>query len=112
MAFCLLRSGAVQSNTGRGLGTIFPLSGCGVNDPKELVVGHGFWVEVRPHRSALHVLIGPLERSHHLTLPGPRIPNHKDRVTHRQQLLQLHHLTHTHTQEKVPYSLFTSRGEL
>ncbi len=76
--------------------TIFPLSGCRVDDAKKLVIGHSLWVKVRPHRSALHVLIGPLEWPHHLTLSGACVPNHKHGVTHRQQLLQLHHLTHTY----------------
>lgn len=77
--------------------TIFPLSGCWVDDAKKLVIGHSLWVKVRPHRSALHVLIGPLEWPHHLTLSSSRVPDHKHGVTHGQQLLQLHHLTHRYT---------------
>jgi len=73
--------------------TIFPLSSCWVDDSKELVIGHSLRVKVCPHGPTLHVVIGPLERPHHLTLPSACIPNNKHRVPHCQQLLQLHHLT-------------------
>ena len=41
--------------------TVLPLSGGRVDDAKQLVIGHGLGVEVRPHRASLHVLIGPLQ---------------------------------------------------
>ena len=41
--------------------TVLPLSGGGVDDAEQLVIGHGLGVEVRPHRAPLHVLIGPLQ---------------------------------------------------
>lgn len=41
--------------------TVFPLSGRRVDDAKELVIGHSLWVEVRPHRSALGVLVGAVQ---------------------------------------------------
>lgn len=73
--------------------TVSPLSGCWVDDAEELIIGHGLWIEVHPHGSTLQVLIGSLERPHHLTLPGAGVSDHKHRVTYGQQLLQLHHLS-------------------
>lgn len=87
--------------------TIFPLSGCWVDDAEQLVIGHGFWVKVRPHRFAFHVLIGPLQWPHHLTLSSACIPDNKNRVTDGQQLLQLHNLTQENRNETL-YLCFVS----
>lgn len=81
--------------------TIFPLPSCWIDDAEQLIIGHSFWVKVRPHRFAFHIVIGPLQWPHHLTLSCACIPNNKNRVTNGQQLLQLHHLTHKHRNEIV-----------
>lgn len=72
--------------------TIFPLSGCRIDVPKELVCGNCLGIEVKANRFFLHVVECPEERTPHLRLTCSRLADDEDAVTHLQQLLQLHHL--------------------
>ena len=72
--------------------TVFPLPGGGVDDAKQLVVGDGLGVEIDSHRLLLHVLVCLEQRLPDARLAGSRVTHNEHRVTHLEQLLQLHDL--------------------
>ena len=72
--------------------TVFPLPGGGVDDAEQFVVGDGLGVEVNGCRLLLHVLVGFKQRLPDARLAGARVTHDEHRVTHLEQLLQLHDL--------------------
>ena len=72
--------------------TVLPLARRLVDDAEQLVVGDGFRVEIDDHRLVTHVLVGSHQRLPDARLAGARVADDEDRVTHVDQLLQLHDL--------------------
>ena len=67
--------------------TIFPLSGCWVDDAEQFVVGDGLGVQIDGHGFAALIPVRLVEGSPDLTLADASVTQTEDGVTHLKQLL-------------------------
>ena len=80
--------------------TIFPLSGCRIDESIEFICGDSLWVDVHPDWLQFHVSIRLIQGPQDLAFPSASIANDKDGVSYVSQLFKLDYL-----QNKVVFSL-------
>jgi len=72
--------------------TVFPFARGWVDNAEQFVVGDRLRIQIDCHWLLLHDLVRLEQRLPHHALAGARVAHNEHRVTHIEQLLQLHHL--------------------